>query len=276
MYKIKASFESPGVKKNDLTSIPFEKLGFAARANPKDTKELTESFAKKFSLSLRHSWIMPQMVARFGSWKNYDYDPRATVKHNTEDDFSRGLYLASMLTRSAIVGETLYKSASYNSLVPLILYGFKLYQNIPYSKWSKDSLDIIVNSELCEAMLFDPKTCYINENQTVADLSKEDWLTIRDKGLIVKSGKLMGQSKSPISTANLFGLSDLEDCDLSEVPKFARIMYAQIWCAHPANRNSNMILDPSDWDNVPEALVDSEVMLETKKINAKDYDWDAI
>ena len=38
-------------------------------------------------------------------------------------------------------------------------------------------------------------------------------------------------------------------------------MVAQIWLAHPKHRCGDMILDPNDWDNMPQPLIDVDVGL---------------
>lgn len=37
-------------------------------------------------------------------------------------------------------------------------------------------------------------------------------------------------------------------------------MLAQIWVAHPDNRTKYMVLDPLNWDRVPPALIQVEVL----------------
>jgi hypothetical protein len=36
-------------------------------------------------------------------------------------------------------------------------------------------------------------------------------------------------------------------------------MLTQIWLAHPTIRNEYMVLDPVNWDNVPQPLVSNDI-----------------
>jgi hypothetical protein len=38
-------------------------------------------------------------------------------------------------------------------------------------------------------------------------------------------------------------------------------MVLQTWAAHPQNRNEYMILDPNNWDNIPQPLVSKDIFL---------------
>jgi len=52
--------------------------------------------------------------------------------------------------------------------------------------------------------------------------------------------------------------------ELGTVPKLVTTMLTQIWVAHPSLRTEYMILDPNNWDKMPEPLVGSEIF-NTKK-----------
>jgi hypothetical protein len=42
---------------------------------------------------------------------------------------------------------------------------------------------------------------------------------------------------------------------IHSLPKLVQIMVCQTWCAHPNNRTQYMVLNPLDWDNLPEPLI---------------------
>jgi hypothetical protein len=46
-------------------------------------------------------------------------------------------------------------------------------------------------------------------------------------------------------------------------------MVLQTWAAHPSNRNDYAILDPNNWDNVPEPLVSKDIFLQNTTQIAK-------
>jgi hypothetical protein len=139
---------------------------------------------------------------------------------------------------------------NFCALVPLVLYAFKLVKGIPYRHWYKKDIIGIVNPKLAMAMLWDEKLD--------PKPSREEIIQAREDGLLVKTGKFAGTRRNPVSTVRLYGTS----C-ISHLPEYIQTMYAQIWCAHPENRTKYMILDPSNWDTMPEALISSEVVTST-------------
>lgn len=212
-------------------------------------------FLETFNIAASYTWIMPQLVAYFGNWKAAKgedglYNGVATLKHNiaSDDYYGRGLWHLAMWSRSDLIGGKdvrLYKVGEYNNLVPLVLNGFRTSQDIPYSSWSKEGLRWVVDSNLVEAMLADVPT-----------LSTEELLDIRQHGLKIKTGAKAGQSRDPRTTATLYGMADLPHYPVKGLPRLALVMMAQVWCAHPANRTKHMVLDPKNWDIMPEPLID--------------------
>lgn len=162
----------------------------------------------------------------------------------------KGLYYFLMHDSRSKYLETQYKGAAKNfsALVPLVLYAFKLTQGIPYSHWNKDDIPGIVNPKLAMAMLWDES---VNPKPSVEDIIKS-----REIGLSVKSGPKAGQTRSPVYTYKLYGTTPI-----SHLPEDVQTMYAQIWVAHPENRSKYMVLDPSNWDTMPPALISSEALV---------------
>ena len=231
-------------RSNDIKDFPFQDY-----CGINDTE--MEDVADKHNLRSFNSWMLPQMIAFFGTFtpiKRDDglYDARMTGQHNIgKDPWKIGMYkVVNNLRRSALVKtQNTSQYAMYSALVPLILSGFKKYQNIPYSAWSPEGLDILVDKNLCEAML-----CPVPH-----DLSKKDILEAREVGLLIKSGAKMGEVSNPISAWRLTGIKGTK---LQGLPALASTMLAQIWVAHPSLRSSYMVLDPRDWDAMPEQLIE--------------------
>lgn len=231
---------------NNITDIDFSHLPYV---------ENVEEAVDLMKLKHKAIWLMPQLVALFGSFKpilgeDGLYDPKATLAHNIgENDQLRGMYLMVMKTKRSILlaSQTSPSSLEYCTLVPLILSGFKKHQDIPYSRWSKDGLKYIV-----EPMLYAAMTC-----ENIPELSKERLLELRADGLIAKTGKSAGSSRSPLSTWRLLGTQGTE---LHGLPHLVCTMLTQIWAAHPLHRNKYMVLDPQEWDNAPEPLVTADIM----------------
>ena len=160
---------------------------------------------------------------------------------NSEWDL--GLYHFLMLDQRSSYLSTQYKgeAKSFCSLVPLILYAFKLNHAVKYSNWSRRNLEYVVNASLAKAMLCE-----------VPEVSRDELLEARDQGLVYKSGAKAGQMRNPVSTYKLY---DTTGTKIHQLPDLAKTMLTQIWCAHPQNRTRYMVLDPKDWDNIPTPLV---------------------
>jgi hypothetical protein len=101
----------------------------------------------------------------------------------------------------------------------------------------------VVNTELYDAMV-----C------TVPSVTREELIKIREEGTKEASGK----AKNPLTCHMLFG-SYQKLSEIGDMPKLAKVMMTQIWCAHPANRSRYMVLNPKNWDKMPPVLVDTEV-----------------
>jgi hypothetical protein len=141
--------------------------------------------------------------------------------------------------------------ARYSALVPLILSALKDGQGIKYSSWSREGLAHIMGAQLFEAATAIPPTVH-----------KARAIELRTIGLTVKSGKTAGTVQKATSCWTLTGMQNTE---WHEMPKHTLTMLAQIWVADPSLRHSNMILDPTDWDHMPEPLLDTEVLTSSTK-----------
>ena len=264
-------FNKPAVlSKFNLDAVPFEQFA--------DTDEVgRETLAKQLSLTSHTSWFMPQLLAKFGSFtavKNASgqNSPLETLKANIGDDPKlKGMYfIACKLNRSALItGQTSPANAPYCSLVPLILAAFKKYQNIPYSSWDREELKYIVDKNLYSAM-----THFTKENMPI--FSKDRLLELRDHGLTYRSGPKAGTARTVLGSWTLVGMKGTE---FDGYPSLLMTMLTQLWCAHPSIRHEYMVLDPVNWDNTPEPLIDTTMGLSAplvpKPKQATDCFWDA-
>ena len=162
-------------------------------------------------------------------------------------DWDKGLYYFLMLDARSSYIKTQYKGdgRNYCSLVPLILYAFKLLHSIPYSQWDKATLPWAVNESLCNAMLCE-----------VPEVTREELLEIREMGLVFKTGQKAGTTRNPATTYRLTGINSTK---IGGLPELAQTMLSQIWCAHPTNRTKYMVLDPHNWDQIPTPLVSEQL-----------------
>jgi hypothetical protein len=239
------------LKKQDISAYPFEEFAEA-------TLEELEDVAERQKIPQYNSWMMPQLVAKFGQFKpiyvNTKIDAAQTLMHNLGSDPKlRGMYLvATKLPRGKLIQkQNSPQGAHYGALVPLVMAGMKKYQNIPYSHWNREDIRYVVDKNLAQAMVL----------EDVPQLSLERLLEIRILGLLAKSGRTEGQAKNPLST---WALTGIQDTELGHLPKLAVTMLTQIWLAHPSIRNEYMILDPINWDSMPEPLVAREIFIDPK------------
>jgi len=232
----------PRNRRKELRSWPLEQ--FAQGTEP----ELAR-LAEMFQLHKESEWFLDQMLYQFGGWKliwaEDKIDCLATAKYNIQSDFDRGLWqLACRTTRSKLVARQV-DQPNFSSLVPLILAGVKRYQEVAYSSWDAATLETVVPRELWEA------------TKARSSLTVDELLQLRVRGLQVQSGAKAGSSRDPKSSWQLYGIQDSE---LGKLPKLAQVMFAQIWVAHPDLRHRDMILDPQNWDQMPEPLIKTDVV----------------
>lgn len=250
------------LKSNDIKDFPFE---LYAELNSSQLEDL----AKSHFLTVYNSWMLPQIGAHYGRWKlvwteDNKVDSLASAKKNITTKWDLGLWkVCTQLKRGSLVKSQVNPEfASYSALVPLILMGAKKYQGVKYSQWDIKAGTRLVDKNLQEAMFWHPEgidgllsgvPCY--------GLGSERLIELREQGLLVKSGNLAGTKQKPTSAWCLRGMRNTE---LAEAPKLVGTMLAQIWVAHPSLRTEYMVLDPNDWDSMPEPLITESVFKSTK------------
>lgn len=222
-------------------------------------KALVDEFIPRYKLdTIMQTWVMPQIIA----WLTHKplnlaemtttegkISGRKMASHifDFSSEWDLGLYQFLLLdSRSSYIsGQYKGEGRTYCSLVPLILYAFKLNKNIKYSEWDRDTLHFVVNDSLRKAMLCE-----------VPEMSREEIITARDQGLTFKSGEKKGTQRNPLSTYKLY---DTTGTKLHGLPELAQSMITQIWCAHPSNRTKYMVLDPNAWDSIPIPLITTDI-----------------
>lgn len=260
----------PVLSKFHLDAVPFEDF-------VTEDESSNENLAKALALQNHTSWFMPQLLSVFGAYKAIrndtgKYSPRLTMRENIGSDLRKqGMYyVACRLPRSALLkGQVSSVNSPYSSLVPLILAGFKKYQNIQYSEWDSTELKYIVDKNLLKAMHF------YNEENPMPKFTAERLLELRDFGLTFKTGPKAGEVKPVLSSWTLTGMQGTE---FNDYPSLLMTMLTQIWVAHPSVRNQYMVLDPINWDNIPDPLISTDLGISGKttiiKSNAGILSWD--
>ena len=234
------------IKKQDIKSLPLQDIAHL------EIEEVAE-WCKQEKFAHFSTWTLPQMLAHFGSWtlaKTLEgrIDVLETLKRNIQDDWGRGLWKLVRIKRSLLMPKQIAQ-AEYGSFTPLILAGLKKMQGVPYESWRGcPRLSLIMEHELYEAVAL--------EDYSFCSLGSEKLLELREQGLVTQSGPTKGKVKPAEST---WALAGLQGTELDGLPKWTQTMVTQCWLAHPKHRSQYMILDPSNWDNMPQPLISTEI-----------------
>lgn len=241
-------------KLNSLSALPIQ--GLADICNFTNYDVHVDAFFKDHGVSTK-TWFYPQALAHVAKWRvsrnaSGKYSAKQLVLDSVKDDqFNKGLYWILMSKHRALQKQ--YQQGEYCSLVPLVLSAFLKLANIKYSEWDTGELHFVVDPKLLEAM-----------HTRVPEYTTEELLDFRHRGLVTSdtARRSPGASKNPVTTYNITSLeSEMPDGRVgpAKLPVLVRMMLCQTWCAHPLNRNHYMILDPENWDSMPEPLVSSEI-----------------
>ena len=221
------------------------------------TETELEQFCETNQLSHFHQWLLPQMVAYFGSWTlKYtlagNIDVLATLKHNVgQDPKLQGLWKLGRVKRSLLV-PVMSKAPDYATLTPLILMGQKRMCGVDYQQWRMlPNLEYVLEPRLLEAVNLSQ-----DDLELCGSLGSDRLLQLRDQGLMQRTGAKAGQLKKAESTWSLTGMAGTE---IAHLPKLTQTMLTQIWLAHPSLRTPYMILDPNNWDNLPNPLLTPDI-----------------
>ena len=215
-----------------------------------------ETWAESVQLSHLHGWLLPQLVAYFGTWKlqyttSGEVDGLATVLFNTPDPKQKAFYILSRIKRSLLV-PIMTKAPDYGTLTPLVLMGFKRMQGIPYETFRNCvGLQYLLEPRLCAAVVLGS-----SDLETCGSLGSDRLLEIQKQGLTTKTGKTAGSIKPARST---WSLSGIQDTELGHLPKLTQTILTQCWLAHPELRTPYMILDLQDWDRMPQPLTTNDI-----------------
>lgn len=247
------------LKTNTIKEFPFEEY------KPLNSSQL-EDKAKEHAITAFNSWMLPQIMAHLAEYTLVRdseglVDPQETAKKNIVSDWDIGLWkVLTRLKRGSLVrAQSSPEFVNYSAIVPLYMAAQKRFNNVPYRSWKLDLSCKLVDENLLEAMLWSERY----------DLSTSRLLEIRQQGLTTKSGARMGSIAKPTSSWCLKGIRDTE---LGAAPKLVSTMLAQIWVAHPSLRTEYMILDPYNWDRMPEPLITQDIFRhdDAKKFLAKE------
>lgn len=238
------------IRKQDLSELPYKEICNL-------TDEEFQNWVKNNKLSVYAGWLLPQMVAYFGTWTlvrtaEGQIDILATLKQNVgTDPKALALWKLTRLPRSAIL-DLQAKNPDYGQLTPLIMLGLRRMQNIHYSEWQGlPKLEYILEPKLYEAVVLG-----YEDREAIRSLGSDRILELREQGLLNKAGAKAGTLKPADST---WALTGVQSTEIGHLPKLTQTILTQIWLAHPTKRTPYMILDFDNWDEMPAPLVTGEI-----------------
>ena len=254
---------------SDSHNMPVINEELLLAAKDKAGQAAVKTYVETFGL-IDHSHVfMPQIITLLArmTLKRNENCLISGLKFRNENITTpalRGLYRFLMLDARSSYLKTQYKApnSSYCALVPTIMYAHKLVHGVKYSEWDKSEIDYIVHPQLAQAMKYIP-----------GPMTTDQILHQRTEGLTVRSGAAEGRVQSAVWKHRLVG-PQLKEGIFKDTPYLAQVMLAQIWCAHPENRSSYMVLDPVDWDKVPAALITKDILVPKNSNSLKvSEDW---
>jgi hypothetical protein len=236
----------------------------------KANKEAIKLWLEKYSLEDTWGWLGSQLLARFGNYKLPPatpeglYSPKEFIGMNIVGkpvDIGIWRLLTQVSRGNLMKNQTSEEHLSYCGLVPLYLAAQKRDNNVMYNSWVRRELSWVVDKDLLDAMLCDPPQGEYDSNELI---------NIRDAGLTyIGTGKLTKGKVCMYNPSTYHQLVNINESAIGNLPRYARAMLCQIWSAHPSHSKYQkyMVLDPYNWDNVPEPLV--PVKVSTTKANAE-------
>ena len=236
------------ISKQDIKTLPLKDIAHLENSE-------VENWCESEKIAHFHTWMLPQMLAHFGSWtlarsSSGSIDVLETLKSNIRSDWDRGLWKLTRVKRALLMPKQIAQP-EYGTFTPLILAGLKKMQGVRYESWrGLDKLGLILEPALYEAVVF--------SDYGFCSLGSDRLLEIRQQGLVTQSGKTEGKVKAAESTWALAGIKETE---LGGLPKLTQTMMCQCWLAHPKHRSQYMILDPQNWDRMPDPLISSEIFI---------------
>lgn len=133
------------------------------------------------------------------------------------------------------------KFPEFSRLVPIMLATMKQLHNINYEDWdfSDPAMEFMMNKDLFETIQFRDK-----------DFSEVDITALTEAVLTVKTtGKVYSATQYP-SSKNVWVTDEI---NVSATKPLA-LMLTKVWVASPGIRTKYMVLDPNNWDYMPEVV----------------------
>ncbi len=164
-----------------------------------------------------------------------------TLKQIEDPQLASAAAIAYSASRSSILTVPAAKNPKYASLTPLLMMAHKEATGIPYEDWDKEDSHI-------KYALGPYLTCLVEDSIPFLELTKDQIGTLRVEYLGLSPVISYAGRKVVVDTEDGLGIPIYGS-------KATGKMLLQTWIANVSLRVPNsMILDPWDWDKVPEAV----------------------
>lgn len=160
-----------------------------------------------------------------------------TFKHLSNSQIKALVSFLHNEPRSALLSGTAKANTRFCTLVPLFMSAHKEYNGVNYEDW--DKTDPYIEVALGHKLWTDIEP-YI-KGYGFIDVKRKRALALKDT-----RGREVAKDAWPHHTITLDNGTKLKGGNL------ARHMIFQTWMANVEHRNKYMILDPVDWDKIPE------------------------
>lgn len=183
-------------------------------------------------------------------------------------DAIRDLIRYFALPTGSIIEKKVYLSP-FNAGNSAVLMAARTYKDIPYSAWFEPLKN---NPAWCKSILgyklgkayefiFTERPTDLEVLKYYANLSSDEKLKVRTA---------IHARKPNEERTNLFPVY-IEDENFNKLNKDLKFMVTQSWCWHKDSRNKDMILDPINWDNVPEEIGINSLTNNFKRMEKDDF-----
>jgi len=155
------------------------------------------------------------------------------------------------------VGRESQTTAIYNGAVPLFLYAQKFYNNIEYNEWDRNcserALQTVLGYRLSELVAITAD----DYKKYAANYDLENFRI-----------RMFTDGRGDLQPYTYYKCNNVNDSDFDRLPKTLRLMLVQGWIFNAQCRSDKMILDWSDWSNIPEAY---DIVAINKYSSVKNY-----
>lgn len=169
------------------------------------------------------------------------YSAKLAIKQMKQDNIELVNLVGFLyyINRSALIPSQT-KNPRLGALTPLVMYAHKFYNDIPYSAWAREVELAYFLGRGLESLL---------EVKEPIIISDDEKIKLRVTALTTKTTQEMQAANS-----YKFNVITINDTKYSGKNNIGR-MLLQTWLANGTLRDiESMILDPFDWDLVPDAL----------------------